>query len=201
MSPGLPFCLSAKRLGGQSSDSWRGTNAAAQRRHRRAENQSPALRTRHPATRPRTRPRTSHVPRPPRGSQCGGCRRLGPPLAPRARWGRSCTHSCSSQSLSSPRDPAEKLGWCRSASAGVSGAAMVGHLSEGAIAVRRRPESRADGPGSAGLERCKEDRGREPLSIGRASGRKLCSRGGCRPRVSKTITLRRRHPGIRRRAH
>lgn len=85
-----------------------GTNSAAPRTLGRTPNQRPTLRSRHPATRPRTRPWKGHVLRPSRGSQCGGCQRLGPPLAPRARCGRSCTHSCFSQSQSSPRDTRQR---------------------------------------------------------------------------------------------
>lgn len=103
LSPGLPFCPSAKRLGGQTSDSGNPQAIA----YCDLE-PSPPLRPRHPATRPRTQPPTSHVLCPPRSSQCGGCRRLGPPLAPRTRWGGSCTHRGSSQSLSSPRDPGKE---------------------------------------------------------------------------------------------
>lgn len=161
-----------------TSDSWQGTNSAAPRRHRRAVVQSPALSPRHPATRPRTRPRIGHVLRSPRGSQCGGCRRLSPPLAPRTRQGRELLWPIAEQ----PAGPsAVRLGRCRIASAGVSGAAMVGHLSEGAIAVRRRPGAGPDSSGRTDLERCKADRGREQLLNRRASGRRLRDHGGSLP--------------------
>ena len=127
---------------------------------------------RHPATRPGTRTPVGHVSRVPRLSQCGGCSALRPPRAVRTPGGGGGSRSSSGQSPWSARVPGSKarlvLGEPERGSC--CGGTMVGHLSEGAIAVRRRLRA-GRGPGWLwALGPCGWRRGREHRSRSDSGG-------------------------------